>query len=164
MKQTFRTITAFTLALALSFAGVAFAGGKAATASNGVLNHIFRTTAFTAPANVYIELMSTCPTTGNNGTELSGNGYTRSAGIAKGDASWTYTAATFISAASIVNAAAISFPAATGSPWSVACFGVRDASTAGNQLYHGSVTGAPVTVSVGATASFAPSQLNLTEQ
>jgi hypothetical protein len=160
MKSLFRsTIVALALAVALP----ALAGGKASTASNGILNHVFRTTSYTAPANTYIGLLSTCPTTGNNGTELTGNGYTRSSGIAKADASWTYTASTFIAASSIVNAAAISFPAATGVAWTVNCFGVYDASSAGNLLYWGSVTGAPVTVSVGATASFAIGQLTITE-
>lgn len=139
------------------------AGGKASTASNGLLQHTFRTTSYTAPSNVYVGLMSVCPTTGNNGTELSGNGYTRSAAIAKGDASWTYTAATFIGASTITNAAAVSFPAAVTSAWTVNCFGVYDASSAGNLLYWGPVTGAPVTVSVGATASFAIGQLSITE-
>jgi hypothetical protein len=160
MKRIFRSLT---LAAALLVATVAVAGGKASTASNGILNHVFRTTSYTAPANTYIGLLSTCPTTGNNGTELSGNGYTRSAGISKADASWNYTAATFIAASTVKNAAAISFPAASGSAWTVNCFGVYDASSAGNLLYWGAVTGAPVTVSVGATASFAIDQLTITE-
>lgn len=160
MRRFLRT---FTVAVALAFALPALAGGKAATASNGILNHVFRTTSYTAPTNVYVGLLSTCPTAGNNGTELTGNGYTRSSAIAKADASWTYTAATFIAAATIVNAAAISFPAAATNPWTVNCFGVYDASSAGNLLYWGSVTGAPVTVSVGATASFAIGQLTITE-
>lgn len=160
MRRFLRT---FTVAAALAFALPALAGGKAATASNGILNHVFRTTSYTAPTNVYVGLLSTCPTAGNNGTELTGNGYTRSSAIAKADASWTYTAATFIAAATIVNAAAISFPAAATNPWTVNCFGVYDASSAGNLLYWGSVTGAPVTVSVGATASFAIGQLTITE-
>ena len=165
MTKSFRRIVApllvFVFALAASPALAA--GGKASTASNGMLNHIFRTTSYTAPTNVYVGLMSACPTTGNYGTELSGNGYTRSSGIAKGDSSWTYTASTFIAASTITNAAAISFPAASGSAWTVNCFGIYDASSGGNLLYWGPVTGAPVTVSVGATASFAIGQLTGTE-
>ena len=162
MNRIFRSLT---LLVALFVAAPALAGGKASTASNGILNHVFRTTSYTAPSNVYIGLLSTCPTTGNNGTELSigTNGYARSSGIAKADASWTYTAATFIAAATIVNAAQISFPAVTGSSWTVNCFGVYDASTAGNLLYWGELTGRPITVSVGAVASFAVSQLTITE-
>ncbi len=140
------------------------AGGKHYTASNGVLNHVFRTTSYTAPTNTYIGLLSTCPTTSSLGTELSGNGYTRSSAIAKADASWTYTAATSSNSTStITNAAAISFPTVTGSSWTVNCFGVYDASSSGNLLYFGPVTGAPVTVTVGATASFAIGQLSITE-
>lgn len=154
-----------TVAAAVLFALPALAGGKASTASNGMLQHVFRTTSYTAPTNVYVGLMSTCPTAGNNGTELTigTNGYTRSGAIAKGDASWTYTAATFIGAATITNAAAITFPAAATNPWTCNCFGIYDASSAGNLLYWGAITGAPVTVSVGATASFAIGQLSITE-
>jgi hypothetical protein len=159
-----KSLTLITALVALTFAAPALAaGGKGSTASNGMLNHVFRTTSYTAPTNVYVGLMSVCPTTGNNGTELSGNGYTRSGGIAKGDASWTYTAATFIGASAIVNAASISFPAASTSAWTVNCFGVYDASSGGNLLYWGPLTGAPITVSVGATASFAIGQLSITE-
>jgi hypothetical protein len=161
MRNFLKTLT---IAAALAFALPSFAaGGKASTASNGILNHVFRTTSYTAPSNTYGGLMSTCPTTGNNGTELSGNGYTRSAAIAKADASWTYTAATFIAASTVTNAGAISFPAASTSAWTVNCFGIYDASSTGNLMYFGPVTGAPVTVSVGATASFAIGQLTLTE-
>jgi hypothetical protein len=143
---------------------LAFGSGKAATLSNGVLNTFFRTTALSAPANTYVGLLSTCPTTGSVGTEISGNGYTRSSALSKADATWTYTAATFISASTIKNTASIAFPTATTNPWTVNCFGVWDASTAGNLLYWGPVTGAPVTISVGATASFAALSLTITEQ
>lgn len=160
MKRVLRS-TLFALLIAVPLVGLA--GGKAYTASNGVLNHIFRTTSYTAPSNTYIGLFSTCPTTGNTGTELSGNGYTRSAAIAKADASWTYTAASFIGAATIVNASAVTFPTVTSNAWTVTCFGVFDASSTGNLLYWGAVTSAPVTVSVGATASFAIGQLSITE-
>lgn len=139
------------------------AGGKASTASNGLLQHVFRTTSYTAPTNTYTGLMSTCPTTGNNGTELTGNGYTRSAAIAKGDSSWSYTAATYIGASTVANAAAVSFPTVTTANWTVNCFGVYDAATTGNLLYWGPVSGAPVTVTVGATASFAIGALTITE-
>ena len=156
-----KTLVALLVAVPL----LAFAaGGKAFTLSNGVLNTFFRTTALSAPANTYVGLFSVCPTTGNTGTELNGNGYTRTSAVAKGDASWTYTAATYIGAATIKNTNALSFPAVTSNAWSVACFGIWDAATTGNLLVWGPVTGAPVTVSVGATASFAALALTVTEQ
>ena len=163
MKRATKWAGLFALLVTIPLTVLA-AGGKHYTASNAVLNHVFRTTSYTAPTNVYIGLFSTCPTTSTLGTELSGNGYTRSSGIAKGDSSWTYTAATSSNSTStITNANAISFPTVTTSSWSVSCFGVFDASSAGNLLYFGPVTGAPVTVSVGATASFASSQLQISE-
>jgi hypothetical protein len=139
-------------------------GGKAYTLSNSLLNHIFRTTAYTQPGTLYVGLFSTVPTTGNLGTELTIGqyGYAR-VGVGTADADWNYTAATFIAASTVKNAAAITFAAVTSVAWTVNGFGIWDASTAGNLLYWGSVTGAPVTVSVGATASFAIDQLTITE-
>jgi hypothetical protein len=156
------------LALAIIIPVLALAsGGKAFTASNGMLQHVFRSTSYTAPTNTYVGLLSTCPTTGNTGTEQSGNGYTsRSAAIAKGDSSWTYTAATYIGASTITNAASVAGSTAwtaSGSSWTLNCFGVYDAATTGNLLYWGPLTGAPVTVGVGATASFPIGSLTITE-
>lgn len=157
-KNTMKLVVGIGLILALMGAG-----GAAAPISNGIFNSFFRTTAYSAPANTYTGLLSTCPTTGNFGTELSGNGYTRSAAIAKADASWTYTAATFIGASTISNASSISFPTVTTTNWTVNCFGQYDATSAGNLLYWGPVTGSPVTVTVGATASFSAGSLTFTE-
>lgn len=156
-----KTLVALLVAVPLLALG---AGGKALTLSNGILNTFFRTTALSAPANTYVGLFSACPTTGSLGTELTGNGYTRSSALSKADATWTYTAATYIGAATIKNTDAIAFPTATTNPWTVNCFGVWDAATTGNLLYWGPVTGAPVTISVGATASFAALSLTITEQ
>jgi hypothetical protein len=140
------------------------AGGKAYTMSNGIFNTFFRTTAYGAPATSYVGLFSTAPTGGNLGTELTigTNGYAR-VGIAKGDANWTYTAATFIGPSQIANTAVVTFPTVVTASWTVNAFGVWDASSAGNLLYWGPVTGAPLTVGVGAVASFAALALVLTE-
>ena len=156
-----KTLIALLVAVPLLAFG---AGGKAYTLSNGVLNTFFRTTALSAPANTYVGLFSVCPTTGNTGTELTGNGYTRSSAQAKADATWTYTAATFIGPATIKNTNSIAFPTATTNPWTANCFGIWDASTSGNLLVWGPITGAPVTISVGATASFAALSLTITDQ
>jgi hypothetical protein len=138
------------------------AGSKAFTMSNGIFNTFFRTTAYSAPATSYVGLHSIAPTSGNTGTELSGNGYAR-VGIAKGDANWTYTAATFIGPSQIANAAVVTFPTVVTASWTVNSFGIWDAISAGNLLYWGPVTGAPLTVGVGAVASFAAGALILTE-
>ncbi len=138
------------------------AGGKAHTASNAYFNHLFMNSAYSAPANLYVGLFSTNPTAGNEGTELTGNGYTRSAAIPAGTG-WTLTEATFIGAATIKNASEIAFGPASTAQWTVTGFGVWDAANAGNLLYWGTVTGAPVTIAVGATATWAADQLVLTE-
>jgi hypothetical protein len=155
------------------------AGGKAYVASNGLLQHVFRSTSYSAPANTYVGLFSTCPYAGFLGTELTSGtsaGYTRTAAIAKGDSSWSYTAATYIGAATIANTGAIAFPQNSSgtTAWvGACCFGVFDAPSAGNLLYWGPLTGptqggsgtctSPIVVGAGATASFAVGQLTITE-
>jgi hypothetical protein len=159
MKKTFAAILLAVPLLALG------AGGKANTMSNAVFNTFFRTTAYGAPANVYPGLLSVCPTAGTVGTELTigTNGYARASAIAKGDASWTYTAATWVGPSQISNTAAIVFPTVATASWTVNCVGVYSASTGGVLLYWAPITGAPVTISVGAHAEFAADTLVLTE-
>jgi len=100
-------------------------------AENKLLDHILSTTAFTAPAAVYLGLSTGSFGDDNSGTELTGNNYSR-------------VAVTFDSAASGTadNASAIEFAAATGSWGSISHFGLFDASSGGNLLIHGAFTAA----------------------
>ena len=105
---------------------------------DATLNHHFRTTAYTPPANVHVALFSTMPTdAGTGGTELTGTGYARVA-VAKGDASWSAPAAGTGTQRVISNVAQISYGTA-GSDWAPAGtpavgFGLYDAATGGNYL------------------------------
>lgn len=93
------------------------------------LDHFTGTASTSAPAAVYLGLSTASINDDASGTELSGNNYTRKA-------------ITFASAASgsISSNAAVEFNAATGSWGTVSHWGIWDASTGGNLLYHGAFT------------------------
>lgn len=92
---------------------------------NALINATLRNTGYTSPTTVYLALYTSDPTDADTGTEVTGNGYARQS-------------ITFGSPSNGVstNSAAIEFPQATGSWGTVAYIGIRDASTAGNLLYH----------------------------
>lgn len=92
---------------------------------NALINATLRNTGYTSPTTVYLSLYTTDPTDADTGTEVAGNAYARQA-ITFGAPSNGVT----------TNTAAIEFPQATGSWGTVAYIGIRDASTAGNLLYH----------------------------
>lgn len=95
---------------------------------NALVNGTLRATSYTAPTTVYVGLYTTDPTDANTGTEVSGGSYAR-------------VAATFAapSNGASVTAADITFPTATGSWGTVTHFGILDALTTGNLLYHGAL-------------------------
>ena len=92
---------------------------------NSLINGTLRGTTYTAPTTVYLALYTSDPTDADTGTEVSGTSYARQA--------VTFGAP---SNGATTNSAAIEFPQAGGSWGTVAYIGIRDASTAGNLLYH----------------------------
>ena len=92
---------------------------------NALINVTLRATAYTTPTTVYLALYTSDPTDADTGTEVSGTSYARQ--------SITFGAP---SNGATTNSAAIEFPQAGGSWGPVAYVGIRDASTAGNLLYH----------------------------
>jgi hypothetical protein len=94
---------------------------------NALINVTLRATSYTAPTTVYVALYTTDPTDADTGTEVStsGTGYAR-------------TAVTFAAPSNGVslNSADVTFPTATAAFGTVTHIGLRDASTAGNLLYH----------------------------
>lgn len=92
---------------------------------NALINATLRNTAYTSPSTVYLALYTTDPTDADSGTEVSGSAYARQ--------SITFGAP---SNGVSTNSAAIEFPQATGSWGTITHIGIRDASTAGNLLYH----------------------------
>ncbi len=96
---------------------------------NALINATLRNTSYTSPTTVYLALYTTDPTDADTGTEVSGAAYARQ--------SITFGAP---SDGVSTNSAAIEFPQAGGSWGTVAYIGIRDASTAGNLLYHSPLT------------------------
>ena len=105
-----------------------------------VLEHTFRNTAYTSPTTVYIGLLSAAPSDSTGGTELSGNGYARSA--AAFDA--------YSATSKVVNTSDETFTASGGGWSTITHFGVYDASSGGNLLVYGEILPS-VTLSDGET-------------
>lgn len=98
-----------------------------------ILNAVFRNTAFTSPATVYIALYTSDPTEADSGTEVTGGSYARKA--------VTFGAPTQVAGkATISNSAEVAFAVATASWGTVTHVGIRSALTLGNLLYYGPVT------------------------
>ena len=99
-----------------------------------ILDHALGTASYTAPSNVYVGLFTSDPTDEGTGTEVSGNGYARQEA--------TFSAAASGSASTD---ATITFDPANGGNWgTITHIGIYDADSAGNLLWHGSVTASKV--------------------
>jgi hypothetical protein len=92
---------------------------------NALVNATLRNTTYTSPATVYLALYTTDPTDADTGTECTGTSYARQ--------SITFGAP---SNGVSTNSAAIEYPQAGGAWGTITHIGIRDASTAGNLLYH----------------------------
>ena len=92
---------------------------------NALINVTLRNTAYTTPTTVYVALYTTDPTDADTGTEVTGGSYAR-------------TSVTFAAPSNGVttNSADVTFPTCTLAWGTVTHIGIRDASTAGNLLYH----------------------------
>ena len=117
---------------------------------NALINVTLRATAYTAPTTVYVALYTTDPTDADTGTECSGTSYARQ--------SVTFGAP---SNGATTNSAAVEFPQAGGSCGTVAYIGIRDASTAGNLLYHTALDAAK-TIATGDVFRIASGSLSVT--
>ena len=96
---------------------------------NALINGTLRATDYTAPATVYVALFTSDPTDAGSGTECSGSAYVRQ--------SATFAAP---SNGASTTSADIQFPQAGGSWGTITHFGIFDASSSGNLLYHGALT------------------------
>jgi len=94
---------------------------------NARINETLRNTSYTSVATIYVALYTSDPTDADTGTEVSTSG-----------TAYARTAVTFGAPSNGVstNSADVTFPTATGSFGTVTHVGLRDASTAGNLLYH----------------------------
>lgn len=127
-----------------------------------VLNHVFGGPSYTKPATVYVALFTAAPNdTQSSGTEVSGNGYARSA-VTNDNTNFAALATDDIVGSVKSNANAIVFPQATGSGWgTVTHFGIFDASSGGNMLFNGAL-GTSRTILAGDAPRFLAGQLTIT--
>lgn len=117
---------------------------------NALINATLRNTAYTSASSVYVALFTSDPTDAGSGTEVSGGSYVRQAaafGAPSNGASTT--------------TADIQFPQATGDWGTVSHFGIYDASSSGNLLYHGALT-ASKTIETGDVFKIASGSLTVT--
>jgi len=116
---------------------------------NALINATLRATTFTSPTTVYVGLYTSDPTDANTGTEVSGGSYARKA--------MTFGAP---SNGASTNSSAVEFDQATGSWGTVTHFGILDALTSGNLLYHGALTSSKV-IESGDVFKFASAAVSL---
>ncbi len=120
-------------------------------AENKILDHVFSATTWTMPS-IWIAASTTTPTdAGGNITEPSGNNYAR-----KAWSTWNTPASR-----AITNDGDIEFNAATGSWGTITHFVLYDASTSGNALAWGAVTGGSIVITTDDTLRFLDEQLSV---
>jgi len=117
---------------------------------NALINGTLRATSYTAPTTVYVGLFTSDPTDAGSGTEVSGNAYARQ--------SATFAAP---SNGASSTSADIQFDQATGNWGTIGWFGIFDALTTGNLLYHGALT-ASKTIETGDVFKIASGSLTVT--
>jgi len=118
---------------------------------NALINATLRNTSYTSPTTVYAGLFTSDPTDAGSGTEVSGGSYARKA----------ITFAAPSNGVTTNSAAACEFDQATGSWGTITHFGIFDALTSGNLLYHGALTTSK-TIASGDVFKFATSSVSVT--
>ena len=96
---------------------------------NALVNAVLRNTSYSSPATVYVGLFTSDPTDAGSGTEVSGGSYARKAASFNAPSNGAST-----------TGATVTFDQATGSWGTVTHFGIFDASTSGNLLFHGALS------------------------
>jgi hypothetical protein len=117
---------------------------------NALINATLRNTSYTSPSTVYVALFTSDPTDAGSGTECTGGAYARQ--------SATFGAPS--DGASSISAD-VEFPQATGAWGTITHFGIFDASSSGNLLYHGALT-ASKTIATGDVLKITSSNLTVT--
>lgn len=127
-----------------------------------LIDHCFRGVAFTAPAALYIGLLTSLPSTDANaaaGTEVSGGSYARIA-LAPSTTNW---AAPSAGNGLTSNSVAITFNPGPTAAWGVIQgFGIYDAASAGNLMWWGALSVSKTVNSGDAAPSFQANALTIT--
>lgn len=142
--------------------------GKSDYLENKFIDFLFRGQAFTAPANIYVGLLTAAPSDSGGGTEVSGGGYARVA-VSGTLANWAGTQAAGSSTVSTgtggqtSNNGSINFPAPTANWGTITHFALYDATSSGNLLYWGALTSSKTVNNGDAAPAFAAGALTVTE-
>lgn len=134
---------------------------------NKLIDFLLRAQAYAAPANLYVALFTAAPSDSGGGTEVSGGSYARVT-YACSLANWAGTQSSGSTTASsgtggaTSNNNAITFPVPTANWGVVTHWGIFDASSGGNLLYHGALSTSKTVNNGDAAPSFAPGALVLT--
>jgi len=117
---------------------------------DALVSATLRNTAYTSPATVYVGLFTSDPTDAGTGTEVSGGSYAR-------------RPATFAAPSNGVSAtdADVDFAQATGAWGTVGWFGIFDASSSGNLMYHGALVTSKA-IEIGDSFSISSGNLTVT--
>lgn len=127
-------------------------GGFSNYLENRILDHIFGKDSYTPPT-IYVALSTAEPLDDASGVaEPSGDGYTR---VETSAADWNAS-----SGGSVSNAAAITFPTASGSWGTITHFALFDAAAGANMLAHGPLS-QPKAIGNSDTAKFEASDLEI---
>lgn len=111
---------------------------------NGLVDFILRNQALTLPANLHFALFTAAPSDSGGGTEVSGGNYAR-VSVARSLANFAGTQSAGSTTASTgtggvtSNNNAITFPAPNANWGVVTHWGVFDASSGGNLVFHGAL-------------------------
>jgi hypothetical protein len=117
---------------------------------NALINATLRNTTYTSPATVYVGLFTSDPTDAGTGTECTGASYARKSMAFGAPSNGAST-----------NSSDVEFDQATDSWGTITHFGILDALTSGNLLYHGALTSSKV-IEDGDVFKFASAAVSVT--
>lgn len=160
-RQLFTTLI---VSGALAFTGLASAASLSDYLENKLVDHLFRATAYTAPATIYVGLSTTACSDTGFGTEVTGGSYTR-ASVTPATTAFKGTHGTTTGASSgtdgtVENANTISFPTPSATWGTVTHWFIADAATSGNLLICAALTASKV-INSGDSVSFAADALTI---
>jgi hypothetical protein len=134
---------------------------------NKLIDFLLRAQSYPAPSNLYIGLFTAAPSDSGGGTEVSGGSYARVT-YAASLANWAGTQSSGSTTASsgtggaTSNNNAVTFPAPSANWGVVTHWGIFDAASGGNLLYHGALSTSKTVNNGDAAPSFAAGALVLT--
>lgn len=135
------------------------ASGKSDYLEVALLNAVLGGPAFALPPNVYIALSTAAYSDGAMTGEVVGGAYAR---VAVANTAANFPGATGSAPATKSNAAAFTFPTASGAWGTILSAYVMDAASGGNKLYGGDL-GTGKAIAIGDTASFPANSMTFTE-